>query len=278
MSEAQDIKNFNRNHPHPDVAGVKSLFRFSRIDENHIEYLSDLFVDGKLYHSMPENFNDPFECKPFFNLPKSPSKVKAIRKHLINVAMRSGHTRKSAESLISGSMRKRGFIRETIYNSINKNLSKVRISSFTIKKENLLFWSHYADSHKGFCVEYDASVLPISYAFKVQYKDEYPEATYPPPSNELGFIPILIKSKAWEYEEEYRIIFIPEAKSLPKNDGTSLLLDGSEIKNIFLGANMSDDHKKTIVKMIATGPFRPGIWDVDLSKSSFKLKFNKHKK
>jgi len=278
MTEAHKLDEFYKDHPYPDIAGIESLFKFSRFDVTHIEYLEMLFVEGKLYHSIPEIFNDPFECKPHFNWPSSPSKVRDIRKHLIKAEVKKGHTRKSAESLISKNMRRPDFIQQTIYDSILKTFSGIRISSFTTQKNNLLFWSHYADSHKGFCVEYDSTVLPISYAFKVQYKDDYPKATYPSPNNARMFKPALIKSKAWEYEEEFRIIFIPEdTRQRIKNDGTSLILNGKEMKNVYFGANMTDDNKQILTEMIERGPFNPRIWDVSLSKSSFKLEFNERK-
>lgn len=276
MTEAQDLEEFSNDHPHPDKAGINSLFKFSRFDENNIEYLSHLFIEGKLYHSVPENFNDPFECRPHFNWPNSPSKVQGIRKHLIKVLVKNGYTRKNSNMLVSKNMGRPGFIQDKIYSSIQRVFSEIRIASFTTKKENLLFWSHYADSHKGFCVEYDSTLMPISYAFKVQYKDEYPEVIYPSKNDVVNFKPALIKSTAWEYEEEYRIIFVPEAFQ-PKNDGTSLILNDKEMKNVYLGANMTNENKKTLVDMIERGPFNPGIWDVSLSKSSFKLKFNERK-
>ncbi len=272
MTESQDLEEFNKNHPHPSIAGIKTLFRFSKFDVNHIEYLNDLFVCGKLYHSVPIHLNDPFECKPHFNYPKNPSK---IRKHLIKVAIKNGHAKKSAESFVSKSMNKPELFQKTIYDAIQKTFGNIRMCSFTTNKENLLFWSHYTDSHKGYCVEYDATIMPISYAFKVQYENDYPEAIYPSPANALGFKPALIKSKAWEYEEEYRIIFIPEAERQPENDGLSLILNGNEIKNIYFGANMTDDNKRILAELINKGPFSPDVWDVSLSKSSFELEFNK---
>lgn len=277
MAAEQGLEEFNKDHPHPDIAGIKSLFKFFKFDEKKIQHLSDLFISGKLYHSQPTRFNDPFECKPHFNWPNSPSKVKAIREHLVKVAKERGHTRKSAQALISKNMAKPEFIRETIYNSIQKTFSEIRICSFTTNKENLLFWSHYADSHKGFCVEFDASKLPFSYAFKVRYKDEYPEVTYPSPPSVRGFRPALVKSKAWEYEEEYRIVFVPEALQQPKNDGESLILNGSEIKHVYFGACMASEHKDVLVDLIGKGPFDPSLWDVSLSKSSFKLVFSEHR-
>lgn len=275
MSIDQEKDKFEKDHPHPDSVGITSLFKFYKFDENHIDYLKNLFIEKKLYHSLPEKFNDPFECKPHYNFPKNSSKIKDIRKHLIKAAMERGHTKKSAQSLVL--QRKKDFLQESIYNSIKNTFSTARIASFTTKKENLLFWSHYADSHKGFCVEYDSTVLPISYAYKVKYDDKYPEAVYPPLHNAVAFRPALVKSKAWKYEEEYRIIFVPYAAQQPDNDGTSLILKGTEMKNVYLGANMSEDNKKSLIEMIEDGAFNPGIWIVSLSKSSFKLEFNEYK-
>ena len=66
MNIELDIEKFNKDHPHPDSVGIESLFKFYKFDKNHLEYLKNLFIDGKLYHSSPEEFNDPFECKPHY--------------------------------------------------------------------------------------------------------------------------------------------------------------------------------------------------------------------
>lgn len=273
MTEKQELKEFHENHPWPDHVGIKSLFRFYKINENHLEYLDHIFIDRKLYHSLPQQFNDPFECKPRFNWPSKPLQINQIRRHLIKVARRNGLTRKSAESLISEKMQNSDFIQTTISNAALKAYGELRICSYTTKKENLLFWSHYADSHKGFCVEFDASKMPIAYAFKVKYQDEFPEMIYPPVNDARGFKPALIKSKAWEYEEEFRTIFVPEASGQPSNDGQSLILKGDEIKRVYLGAYISETNKERLIDIIERGPFNPEIWTTNLSQHSFEFTF-----
>jgi hypothetical protein len=42
MAVKQGLEEFNKDHPHPDIAGIKSLFKFSNFDENKIRYLNDL--------------------------------------------------------------------------------------------------------------------------------------------------------------------------------------------------------------------------------------------
>lgn len=272
MSTDDELKYFGEKHPHPDRVGLASLFRFSRATVP-IEYLELLFVEGKLFHALPSQFNDPFECKPHFRWPEKAKEVQKIRKHLIKVARNEGRPRKEAEAVIGQSMAKEGFIQNTIYDSVTRALGEVRVCSFTSSKENLLFWAHYAESHRGFCVEYDATVLPISYAFKVHYSSKYPEVIYPVPADARGLKPVLSKSKEWSYEEEFRTILVPEAARQPKNDGTSLILSGNEMRNVYFGALMEEDHKQSIIELLNKGPFSPGLWQTTLAQSEFKLKF-----
>lgn len=274
MSDKNELEKFHANHPYPADEGVKSLYRFMTVEDN-LEFLSHILVDGKLYHATPEQLNDPFECKPHFNWPKDASKVRDIRKQLIRVMRQNGMPKKKAEETISINMSKEGLTHDIIYKAIRRALSAVRLCSYTTKKENLLFWSHYADSHKGICIEFDATQMPIGYSFKVKYQENYPEVNYPAPQDERGFTPVLIKSKAWEYEEEFRSILLPESSVQAKNDGQSWILSGSEVTNIYLGANMSESSKMQVTELIDGGPFTPRIWDTNLSDSSFGLEFKK---
>ncbi|MBT3047801.1 MAG: DUF2971 domain-containing protein [Candidatus Thiodiazotropha sp.] len=267
-----EIKEFEQRHPHPDQDGLVSLFRFSRANVPE-DRLRHLFVEGKLFHPLPNQFNDPFECKPHFRWPESAKKVRRIRQHLIKIARADGKSKKEAEALVASSMAKEGFIQTSIFKAVRKTLGEVRVCSFTSSKENLLFWAHYADSHRGFCVEYDATILPISYAFKVRYTKKYPEVDYPAPGDARGLQPVLIKSKEWAYEEEFRTTFVPTAERQPRNDGESLILYGNEIKNVYFGALMDDAHKELLAKLLREGPFKPGIWQTELSPSSFELRF-----
>lgn len=273
VSVKDELEKFNEGHPWPDKSGIKSLYRFSKISEENLKHLSSLFIEGKLYHPLPSQFNDPFECKPHFQWPREPAKAQVIRKHLIKQVREKGQSRKNAEKMISENMRKQGYIERQIYGAVQRTFSEIRICSFTTKKENLLFWSHYADSHRGFCVEYDATVLPFSMAYKVTYQDDYPEAIYPAPRDERGFEPALIKSTAWEYEKEYRNLFVPESAALPPNDGESLILSGEEIKNVYFGANIQEVEFSALMSIIEAGRFNPGLWQAKLSSTEFKLEF-----
>ena len=78
---------------------------------------------------------------------------------------------------------------------------------------NELLWAHYANSHKGFCIEYDLDKLDtcitsiIDYRIDVEYQENKPTIS----SDDSIEIKIKkafsTKSLAWDYENEYRLIF-----------------------------------------------------------------------
>ena len=79
--------------------------------------------------------------------------------------------------------------------------------SLSEKNDDLLMWSHYSQEHKGFCLEFDASVEDTLFwsAMKVTYTNEYPEVditrlTQPEEFRKL----LLTKATCWKYEEERR--------------------------------------------------------------------------
>ncbi len=224
---------FDKNHPYPDQLGIKSLYRFSKLDDKHPEFLSSLLVEGKLYHSTPDQFNDPFECKPHWQWPKSRSKVKEIKKHLIQGMRKKGIASKEAKKQVAEFMADKNKAAKIIMDSVCTTFSESRMCCFTTDKTNLLFWSHYADSHNGFCIEFDATKIPVRGAFKVKYQNEFPEVPYPPPPDKTMLSNVLIKSEDWAYEEEFRTVFVPHLDSQPENDGQSLILKGNEIPTRF---------------------------------------------
>jgi hypothetical protein len=271
MAQSPDEKSFHESHPYPDKYCIPSLFRFYKIDLDHVEHLKHLFTDRKLYHSLPSQFNDPFECKPHFTWPQEP---KILEQHFIKLLMGQGHNKNEAEEIAAKTINDPKLTQKNIQDTIHSILAKVRICSFTTSNYNLLLWSHYANSHRGFCVEFDATKLPISSAFKVKYSDEYPKAIWPPYNDLFNLIPLLVKSEDWSYEEEFRTLLVSWAKEKPDNDGESLILSGNEIKNVYLGSNIEEKNKMRIIDIVKQGDFNPRIWTTSLSKSSFSLEFS----
>ncbi|MEZ8501694.1 DUF2971 domain-containing protein [Vibrio splendidus] len=278
MSDQAALAAFKNVHPYPDESGYRTLFKFTSIskDKENVKYIESLFIDQRLYHSLPESFNDPFEGKPHFVLDGKRNSAKKIRCHLIReTRLRQGLTSKKAEALINNAMKDPNYITNAVQNAQRVTFEALRITCFTTGKENLLFWSHYANSHKGFCIGFDSTKHPISMAYKVEYSDVYPQVEYPIPRDMRAFKPALVKSLEWQYEDEFRTIFIPGISPELKDDGQSLPLDTSVITDIYLGAKMSNEDKCILLEIIDRSGFNPQIWQASLSNSSFKLSFSK---
>lgn len=107
-------------------------------------------------------------------------------------------------------------IEQSFQNIINMKDTKLGIFSLSKRYDDELLWAHYANSHTGFCIEYDLDILlskqnPKHHSFDIQYSDKIQNLDFSQaldkdnPDNlikkMLGY-----KSQRWEYEQELRII------------------------------------------------------------------------
>ena len=130
-------------------------------------------------------------------------------------------------------------IKETIHRIRQESFSKMGVSCFSKNNSNLLMWSHYADSHQGFCIEFDSNFEPFSKAFEVIYKSEIPNINSDLLFNnevEAESIKKLLsfKSLDWKHEEEIRIFH--------QESNKSFFYSPRSLKAIYFGirANQSD--------------------------------------
>lgn len=120
--------------------------------------------------------------------------------------------------------------------------------------KNKLMWSHYADSHKGFCIEYDYGMIDIdaqtTLPLPVIYSDERPLISWKaaldntPENLEEAVVQftkgLLTKDSIWSYENEWRILVkTTEVSDLPM----------PLISCVYLGASISDDNRNAILKI-----------------------------
>ena len=155
-----------------------------------------------------------------------------------------------------------------VYNQIDEmikglyiRLSKViGVSCFSTTSDNILMWSHYADKHRGVCIEYDFSLLEKleninAFLLPVIYSIERPLLPVDKLDLKNGqdtqesvkrIMPdliraILTKSEFWGYENEWRFIALGEPKQPVKLP---------IISKIFTGANITNDDYNKVVSAI----------------------------
>ena len=133
-------------------------------------------------------------------------------------------------------------IEQTLKNIIDMKDTKLGIFSLSRRYNDELLWAHYADSHNGFCIEYDLERLlskknPKHRFFEIQYTNSIPKLDLSNIINQndpdrliktmLGF-----KSQRWEYENELRII--------TENQGLTTY-DFRAVKAIYFGLKTSQE-------------------------------------
>ena len=128
------------------------------------------------------------------------------------------------------------------------DLAKYRICSFSAVNNNPLLWSHYADSHQGFCLIFDADNEIFGDAVRVKYQDNYPsydlteEDKYKVMDNSG-----LVKFSDWSYEKEFRLV-----SAEPNFDGALPVKNNiwsfpeEMLKGVILGCKISDPDRHMI--------------------------------
>ncbi|MFC4740535.1 DUF2971 domain-containing protein [Flavobacterium ponti] len=122
---------------------------------------------------------------------------------------------------------------------------KIGIFSLSKTFKDELLWAHYANSHKGFCIEYDLDILLNTYqsinlySFPVIYKKEPPSIDLKDIINPKNIIQKMsgYKSLRWKYEEEIRVI--------TENYGEHSY-DFIAVKSIYFGLRMLEKDKLEI--------------------------------
>ncbi len=142
-----------------------------------------------------------------------------------------------------------------VMGALNKLLShtnKIGIYSLSKTYNDELLWAHYANSHNGYCIEYDLNKLLESYdsdrvySFPVIYKKQPPSIDFnniigSGKSNDLIQKMAGYKSIRWEYEEEIRIV---------TEDYGVHSYDHKAITGIYFGLRMMENHKNEIMKRL----------------------------
>src|SRR5262252_300566 len=80
---------------------------------------------------------------------------------------------------------------------------RYRIYCLSTRPDCPLMWGHYADHHRGVCLEFNVQTPDFCQAIQVDYSSEYPQFSL---ADGTDISPFHSKSADWSYEREYRLI------------------------------------------------------------------------
>jgi len=187
-------------------------YKYLPYSEGALKILSD----GTIKYASPLEFNDPFDCLPHYDA-ASIEKYPQTRPELFKAAAKlrglSPAGRIQHKQQMIAELRNRiddgTFVRDL--------LKDVGVVSLSKNPLNILMWSHYADFHRGFVLEFRIPImgtmdsqkyseerllpLPVTYSVERPHIDLGTELP-----NQLVKKLLFTKSVDWAYEEEERAI------------------------------------------------------------------------
>lgn len=184
-----------------------SLFKYRGFDKSRLDAVAferdrSIILNSLLWAGSPLTFNDPFDCFPVIDFEGSEDEKVAWA---ARVAPQFGQSIEQAVAELNFALGNPTI--RTQLSNWRENLSAVRVLSLTDRPDDMLMWAHYADSHRGYCLEFDSNVLPFSLAYRVKYDAERPTfRIFDPNREDLIKRTLLHKADFWQYEGEWRLI------------------------------------------------------------------------
>lgn len=214
--------------PHPQIRDKEmvTLYSFRRINDYS---MSDL-INNEITMCNASEMNDPFDS--LANIVSTPELLS------LNCD-RKEHIRAQSEAF------KYFRIRSFVANRMTYQADDSILS-------NMLMWSHYTDSHKGFCIVYELSrdfcekrdgKKDFRHLIPIEYIDDAISIKKPINTNNA----FSQKAKCWEYEDEVRLLSYSDSCNSPF---LSIPLDdGCRIKEIVFGIKCSKSNKDMITNL-----------------------------
>lgn len=276
----------------------KHLYKYLNFNENTLK----LMCLQQAYYSDPAFFNDPLDCQPLI---KNDLTLEELKSVFIDVMLRKSE-KQFANSLKKLKFSKDkieekalGLADSEVRNALNRleydsteydvaerssyleycytqAIQKEIVNSFrtgvlclSAKFDSPLMWSHYANQHKGLCIEYYMDNIADHKVNKVIYGGSRKILTSavsdwlnaPESEQRIKQVCLLTKSEEWRYESEWRIFgAIGLGNSLPP------------IKAILFGLKCDDVTIYSVMKSMVTEQRKIKFWKMVNEGYGFDLK------
>lgn len=216
------------------------------------------------------DLNDPFELIP---------SKKFIEKAILEIKPEFKENKKILEDILSDNT---DF---TKYITMNEKpfYEQMGIISFSQRKNNLLQWSHYADEHKGMCIEFsiggdfdellsthEALLLPVIYDTDRYDNDDFGDKY----AMEMSCVH---KSIEWQYEQEYRITMLLEKCDFVQEKENKIIhllqFTPTIIKSVYLGCKFDNKEIENVLERFSK--INIPVYKAKISDNLYRLEFSR---
>ena len=297
----------------------QSLFRYRSCTEKQI----DAFQKDTIYAVSADLFNDPYDTlvrydidgvKNYVNALLEPNTLVQLKKYLeegndftnnVKDSFPKGMVEKIKEQILATDFEeKKDFLaayKSQMLQTIDflypllADASKrfVSIACFCESVQSITMWSHYADYHKGFALEYEmrptltkgikegVGLYPVIYDDIRYDASQYMAWAFlkmfgisaPNPDVLSHTKCALHKSRQWEYENEWRLVDYSTRNYLVENI-TSINYKPTAI---YYGVHISNENKKRLHKIAKAKGIAEFDMYIDYSSPKYEMMYKSHK-
>ncbi len=245
--------------------------RYRSLAGNSADWVRDSIIHSKHYFASPLAFNDPFDCRPNFEIQGNRADLVkyfegVIGRHMPELsreARRAEARRRVSDPDCDPRLPKNmaGF-RRMYHETVTSHVGVMCLSEV---HDDILMWAHYADSHRGVCLIFDPEEEFFATAQRVNYKKTRPRVNPVVNSyDEMLEAAMFTKSDHWAYEREWRIL------QYKKGSGVYTVPTAS-LRQVILGAEISEENQTKVRQWSVNGPNEISIASAALSQSEFRV-------
>lgn len=188
------------------------LYKYCKLNGRNSEWIQRIFTKNEIYFASPEQFSDPFDCRVQASFDATDEEWEEY----LGVMMKDKHPELDYEvrsafvrQLINSGWREDPGTKQKIVSDIQETVNKIGVICLSEVRDDILMWSRYADSHRGFCLQFNIKTIFYPFGkllFKVEYSSLYPQINILGDTHDLTRKILLTKSDFWKYEREWRIL------------------------------------------------------------------------
>jgi IS5 family transposase len=278
----------------------RNLFKYQSFSDKLLEQL----CYDRAYYADPANFNDPLDCLPVVVADVPRTELEGLLAHMVvsrsakeidaamkKVRLRGEKATARRKALTESEVREllgdidynatnpevedpEAYILSALSLAIERELRKTHetgVLCLSSKFDSPLMWSHYANQHRGVCVEYDVSMLESEALHRVVY-DESREVRASQirdwvlhnnhaARKAIDTACLLTKAREWAYEGEWRLLGSVGLQESP-----------IKLKSVIFGMRCPPVLEYTVVKALQGRVQAVKFWRIRPPSARFELK------
>ncbi len=251
---------------------TRKLYKYRAINS----FTEEIIRDNKLYFANAKELNDPFDCRPVMTF-------SGIEEEYIEY-LNDYHRHNGSPKLTNAEQYKVRQSCRALYDALevaNEQLTQnCGVCSMSELNNITMMYSHYADSHRGLCLEFTVPEdNDIGELKPVEYLDTFPEINqkdlpnaFDPQTDDavvgawaekLYTRTYFSKASTWAYEREWRWFRrSPGLVEVPTNFLTGAIL----------GCRISHEDKRSVLKMLEHRASNVNVYKAIENRAAYEMK------